>query len=109
MVTDVLEIVQEYLTTNGYDGLVYSGECACLKDDLARVGRYMRLAKLVIRPWAATEIAVSVVVTGISTKVKDQKNFKSLRMPFNLISDWSNWLLARVSVITKRRRNFFKQ
>jgi hypothetical protein len=30
----VKEIVRKYLEENGFDGLCYSGECACINDDL---------------------------------------------------------------------------
>lgn len=36
--TDVLEIVRDWLDVNGYDGLCYPDECACLKGDLAPCG-----------------------------------------------------------------------
>lgn len=31
---DVKQILKEWLTKNGYDGLYYAGECACSVDDL---------------------------------------------------------------------------
>jgi len=34
----VHQIVAEWLKQNGYDGLAYPGECACLTDDLAPCG-----------------------------------------------------------------------
>jgi hypothetical protein len=30
----VRDIIKKYLEDNGYDGLFYPGDCACLKDDL---------------------------------------------------------------------------
>lgn len=35
---DVLEIVEQHLEQNGYDGLFYDGECACKVGDLAPCG-----------------------------------------------------------------------
>ena len=35
---NVLEIVRQYLESNGYDGLYDDGECACKRDDLAPCG-----------------------------------------------------------------------
>lgn len=34
----VLDIVRQYLESNGYDGLYDAGECACKRDDLAPCG-----------------------------------------------------------------------
>jgi len=31
---NIRDIVTEYLNTHGFDGLYYSAECACKKDDL---------------------------------------------------------------------------
>lgn len=35
----VLEIVESHLKTNGYDGLYFPGECACLIGDLEPCGQ----------------------------------------------------------------------
>ena len=32
------QIIKTYLTNNGYDGLFYEDECACLSSDLAPCG-----------------------------------------------------------------------
>lgn len=41
-VIDVMDMVDEYLKTNGYDGLLQEdGECACLLGDLAPCGEIM--------------------------------------------------------------------
>ena len=37
-IEDVNDIVADYLTKNGYDGLFSFSECACLIDDLAPCG-----------------------------------------------------------------------
>lgn len=39
IIVDVMSMVEEYLKTNGYDGLLQAdGECACLLGDLAPCG-----------------------------------------------------------------------
>lgn len=36
----IKEIIAKHLTDNGFDGLVYPGECGCEVDDIAPCGEY---------------------------------------------------------------------
>ena len=42
---DVIDIISKYLDQNGYDGLYFPGECACLSSDLAPCGELQNNCK----------------------------------------------------------------